>query len=135
MERNTNSIFFDHDAYIQLAERIKHSDNQYASEDLDVLDDAMTSFRKYVDAVDAGEQQIRLAAFRFEGDQYREMITRYDRQRHDHHETAISNVRLVNRLSDVYGTPKLFTGNDQNRYEIGDFCLDVVTSLFKNRLM
>ena len=37
----------------------------------------------------AGEQQIRLAAVRFEGEEYREMVSQYDRRRHDQHEDAI----------------------------------------------
>jgi hypothetical protein len=136
MERNyENKKFFDFDAFTKLAAAIKGSESEYATEDLETLDSAMTSFRKYVDQVDMGEQQIRLAAVRFEGDAYREMISRYDRQRHDHHETAIANVRLVNRLASMYGVPPLFVGNDQNRYEVADYCLNVVCDLFNNRMM
>ena len=100
-----------------------------------VLNDAMTSFREYVMKVDVGEQQIRLASVKFEGDEYREMLTRYDRTRHDAHETAIANVRLVNRLAELYGVGPLFTGNDQNRLEVADFALDVVVQIFQNRIM
>ena len=100
-----------------------------------VLNDAMTSFREYVMKVDMGEQQIRLASVKFEGDEYREMLTRYDRTRHDAHETAIANVRLVNRLAELYGVGPLFTGNDQNRLEVADFALDVVVQIFQNRIM
>ncbi len=136
MERNyMDRHFFDHDAYVKLAETIKQSDKDFAAEDLEALNDAMTSFREYVNAVDAGEQQIRLAAIRFEGEEYREMVTRYDRNRHNQHEDAIANCRLVNRLAELYGTPPLFTGDDQNRLEIADFALDVVVELFKNRIM
>lgn len=136
MERNyANTMFFDHDAYIKLAEKVKGSSEPDAGEDLEALNDAMTSFRDYVNRVDAGEQQIRLAAVRFEGEEYREMITQYDRRRHDQHEMAIANVRLVNRLAEIYGVTPLFTGNDQERLEVADFCLDVVVKLFQNRMM
>ena len=136
MERNFEGMaYFDHDAYIALAETLKRSDSPDAKDDLSALNDAMTSFREYVNRVDTGEQQIRLAAVRFEGQEYRDMITQYDRRRHDQHENAIINVRLVNRLAELYGTPKLFTGNDQERHEISDFCLDVVIQLFQNRMM
>ena len=136
MERNYNGMsFFNHDAYIELAEKIKASGSPDAAEDLEALDDAMTSFREYVVKVDMGEQQIRLAAVRFEGDEYREMLTRYDRTRHDAHEAAIANVRLVNRLAELYSVGPLFTGNDQNRLEVADFALDVVVQIFQNRIM
>ena len=91
MERNyMGSNFFNYDAYLQLAEKIKASTDPDARDDLEALNDAMTSFREYVNKVDAGEQQIRLAAVRFEGEEYREMVSRYDRNRHDQHEEVRS---------------------------------------------
>lgn len=66
---------------------------------------------------------------------YREMITRYDRRRHDAHEEAIANVRLVNRLAEMYGVAQLFTGDDQERLQVADFCLDVTVQIFQNRMM
>ena len=95
----------------------------------------MTSFREYVNRVDAGEQQIRLAAVGFEGEEYRDMVSQYDRRRHDQHEEAIINVRLVNRLAQMYGVSPLFTGNDKERLQVADFCLDVVIQIFHNRMM
>ena len=130
-----NSRYFDHEAYITLAEKMKGSDSPEAKDDLEALSDAMTSFREYVNRVDAGEQQIRLAAVRFEGAEYREMITQYDRRRHDQHEEAIINVRLVNRLAQIYGVPPLFNGDDQERLQVADFCLDVMIQIFQNRMM
>lgn len=136
VERNYMGMhFFNHDAYIELAERIKTSGSPDAAEDLEALNDAMTSFREYVNKVDAGEQQILLAAVRFEGDEYREMISRYDRNRHNAHEDAIANVRLVNRLATMYDVEPLFTGDDQERLQVADFCLDVTVQLFQNRIM
>ena len=133
MERNTKMHYFNYESYEALTAAIKASTDEFAADDLNALNDAMTSFREYVNKVDAGEQQIKLAAFRFEGEEYREMITRYDQLRHSQHEEAIANVRLVNRLAELYGTKSLFTGNDQERLEVADFCLDVVTELFIRR--
>ena len=137
MERNyTEEMrFFDHDAYVKLAEKMKASKDPEAAEDLEALNDAITSFRDYVNRVDAGEQQIRLAAVRFEGEEYREMVTQYDRRRHDQHEAAIVNVRLVNRLAQLYGVSPLFNGDDNERLQVADFCLDVVVQIFQNRMM
>lgn len=136
MERNYEGMsFFNYNAYVHLADKIKASGTEDAADDLEALNDAMTSFREYVNKVDAGEQQIVLAAVRFEGDEYREMITRYDRRRHDAHEEAIANVRLVNRLAEMYGVAQLFTGDDQERLQVADFCLDVTVQIFQNRMM
>ena len=136
MERNYQGMsFFNYNAYVQLADKIKASGSEDAADDLEALNDAMTSFRDYVSVVDCGEQQIRLAAVRFEGEEYREMISRYDRNRHNQHEDAIANVRLVNRLAELYGESLLFTGDDQDRLQVADFTLDVVVQLFQNRIM
>ena len=136
MERNyVGSNYFDHDAYLALVDRIKAKGDADARDDLEALNDAMTSFREYVNKVDAGEQQIKLAAIRFSGDEYREMISCYDLNRHNQHEEAIANVRLVNRLAEIYGVGRLFTGDDQDRLAVADFTLDVVTKLFQNRIM
>ena len=136
MERNyVGSNYFDYDAYIALADKIKSKADTDSQEDLEALSDAMTSFREYVNKVDAGEQQILLAAVRFEGDEYREMVSRYDRNRHNAHEDAIANVRLVNRLATMYDSEPLFTGDDQERLQVADFCLDVTVQIFQNRIM
>ena len=136
MERNYEGVsYFDYNAYLGLVDKIKHSDSPDAADDLEALNDAMTSFREYVNKVDAGEQQIKLAAIRFEGDEYRKMVSLYDRNRHNAHEDAIANVRLVNRLAELYGVSPLFTGNDTERLQVADFTLDVVIQLFQNRIM
>ena len=127
--------YFDYDAYLKLADKIKNSNSADSADDLEALNDAMTSFREYVNRVDIGEQQILLAAIRFEGQEYREMLSRYDRNRHNQHETAIANVRLVNRLAEIYEVSHLFTGDDQDRLAVADFCLDVVVKIFQNRIM
>ena len=136
MERNYRDMsFFNYDAYLKLADRIKGSNSADAADDLEALNDAMTSFREYVNRIDAGEQQIKLAAIRFEGSEFREMVSRYDRNRHNAHEDAIANVRLVNRLAAVYDVEPLFVGDDQERLQVADFCLDVTVQLFQNRMM
>ena len=136
MERNyVGSSYFDYNAYTTLVDKIKAKGDADAQEDLEALDDAMTSFREYVAKVDAGEQQIKLAAVRFEGMEYREMVMKYDQNRHNQHEAAIANVRMVNRLAEMYSVTPLFTGDDTERLQVADFCLDVVVQLFNNRMM
>ncbi|MCR4620862.1 MAG: DUF3232 domain-containing protein [Clostridiales bacterium] len=125
--------FFDYSAYIDLVERIKQSADSFAVDDLASLNNAMNNFRTYVNAVNDGEQQIRLTQFQFEGQEYRDAVETYDRLRHSAHEAAIADVLLVNRLSKLYGASPLFTGNASERLEVADFCLDVTIELFNNR--
>ncbi len=135
MRRNTNMKYFNHAAYLELISRIKANGNEFSEDDLAALDAAMTGVRNYVNTVDAGEQQIQLAALRFEGEEYREMMTRYDMNRRNAHENAIAMTRMLNRIAANYGVDRIFTGNDQERLEVADFCLDVVVTLFEYRIM
>lgn len=134
MERSfTTMRFFDYEAFLDLVEKLKASDAPEASDDLDALNAALTDFRDYVNTVNSGEQQVRLAAFRFEGEDYRQAVMTDDRQRRAAHNAAVANASLVNNLSKLYGGKPLYTGDLTERLQIADFCLDVTTELFNHR--
>ena len=48
---------------------------------------------------------------------------------------AIINCRLVNRLAEIYGVSPLFLGDDKERLQVADFCLDTVIMVFNNRIL
>ena len=56
-----------------------------------------------------------------------------DRARHTAHEAMIANVRILNRLAASYGIDKIFTGDEENRYQIGDFAGELISDIFRNR--
>ena len=122
---------FDYDAYVKLAEKLKADHSPEARDDLAALNDAMTSFRAYVDEVCAGEQRMKLSA---DGNSC-ETFEDYDRRRHNAHENAIVSVRLVNRLAGFYGISPLFIGDDNERLQVAAFCQDVTNELFNNRFL
>ena len=132
MEKNYGKKFFDFGEYNHLFQVISSSKDEFAKEDLEAVDDALTQCRNYVNVVDTTEQQIMLASVRFEGEEYREMITQYDRQRRSAHEAAIGSANLLNRLSNLYGCAKIYNGG-KDRLEVADFCLEVVIDLFHYR--
>ena len=134
MEKNyMDKKFLDYSALLALVSAVKASEDADAADDLELIDMAITGCFNYVKAVDAGEQQILLASYRFEGDEYREMVSRYDTLRHNAHEGAISNVKLLNNLAKSYAVDPVFTGDITQRLEVADFCLDITVALFENR--
>lgn len=134
MERNFEmKKFLNYAALKALSEAIKASSGPDAADDLSTMNLALNACFSYVNSVDVGEAQIQLASIRFEGEEYREMVVRYDTARRRAHEAAIANTRMLNRLASLYGIDKIFTGNDQERLEVADFCLDVTVTLFENR--
>ena len=124
-------------AYVMktLVQRVTTGVEAQSSDDAEILEDAISSFHAYVDAVFQGETQLLLHEYGTDGLQYREMVSQYDQNRHGCHETAIINVKLLNRLAATYGLEPVFTGDDTQRHQIADFCLETVQYFFRNRRM
>ena len=103
-------------------------------EDREVLASILPSFHAYVDAVVRGESELILNSQR-EGKEYQEMISGYDQTRHSCHETAIINVRVLNRLAERYDLQPVFVGDSEQRHQVAAFCLELDQYLFVNRRM
>lgn len=133
MCKNFDSVsYFDHKEYLKLFDVISADKTEDAKDDLEAMDDALSQCRNYVNVVDTTEQQIMLAGVRFEGDEFREMVTRYDTQRRRAHESAIASANMLNRISSLYGCQTIYKGGE-DRLEVADFCLEVTVALFQNR--
>lgn len=128
--------FFDFDAYEQLiagmagAARAGDSD---AALDLDAFVKAMASFHEYVSAVDMSEVQIRMAQAHLSGAALRDAAAEADAVRHVHHEAAIANAAMLNRMARAYGVGPIFLGDTAERLEVAAFCMEVTGELFRRR--
>lgn len=58
-----------------------------------------------------------------------------DRRRHSAHEAAISSCAVLNRVADKIGARHLYTGSLENRYEVAEFCMAIVSEMFRGRTM
>ena len=104
-----------------------------AQDDLDLVKGLMESFHSYVHAVVEGETDLLIKGSSLEGQEYRDAVSRYDQNRHASHENAIINVRVLNRLASEYNLSPVFTGDDTQRRQIAEFCLELDQYLFRNR--
>lgn len=128
MERNIiNSRFLNSRAFQLLSEKTK------STEDFEIIEDVVTSCANYVSDVDIGETQIRRFYATLEGDELREKVMAVDHRRRSHHEEAIINCKMINRLAAANGIEDVFTGNVEDRLQVADFCLDVVVDIFQKR--
>ena len=127
--------FFDESALKALIRRFSTSSDPYAREDLDTVEKAMEAFHNYVNTVVDGEMKLLIQGSSLEGQEYRDAIISYDVDRHSAHEKAIGDAKLVNRLAAREGLPPIFTGDETQRHQIADFCLELDQYLFQNRLM
>lgn len=104
-------------------------------EDQNVLYSILPSFHDYVDTVARGEMKLLLNSNVSMGQPYRDMAAQYDQARHSAHETAIINVRVLNRLADLYNLPPVFKGDSAERRQVAAFCMELDQYLFENRKM
>lgn len=94
-----------------------------------------TTFHNYVKTVVDGEMKLLIQGSSLEGQEYRDAIAQYDGNRHSAHERAISDVKVLNRLAAREGLSPVFTGDDTQRHQVADFCLELEEHLFQNRRM
>ncbi len=127
--------FFDENALKALIRRFSTSSDPYAREDLDTVEKAMQAFHNYINTVVDGEMKLLMQGSSLEGQEYRDAIAQYDGNRHSAHERAISDVKVLNRLAAREGLSPVFTGDETQRHQIADFCLELDQYLFQNRRM
>ena len=127
---------FDFEAYEQLIAKMaaaaKAGDSD-AELDLDAFEKAMASFHEYVSAVGMSEAQIRMAQARLDGAALRDAVAESDAMRHVHHEAAIANAAMLNRMAAAYGVGPIFLGDTAKRLEVAAFCMEVTDELFRRR--
>ncbi len=127
MEAHGNKKVFGHESYLQLIKTEKDSDV------LEYIENTIKTCCDYVKAVDMMETQLITARMRMEQDEYQEFIQRIDTHRRALHNDAIASVSFLNRCAESNGLQKIFLGNKEDRYEVADFCLQIVQTIFKNR--
>ena len=117
--------------YNKLIHAIKHSDNQYKTDDLEMLDDLMGSFGDYVDIVYQETYRTPILRARLDGDELRQRLQQMDMQRRIYHDSAISSCSQINKLCEIYGVePICPITND--RYVIADYCAQISAAFYLN---
>ncbi len=126
--------YLDKAALKELIRRIMTGIDPICHQDQETIEAILPSFHAYVDEVVKGETRILLNP-QAAGQPFRDMMIQYDQNRHCAHETAIINVRVLNRLADMYDLPPVYTGSSEERHQVAAFCLELDTWLFENRRM
>ena len=127
--------FMDEAAFGELIRRITADSGGEGRQSLKDLEEFLGVFHDYVHTVVRGETEIMTRGKDAEGQEYRDMISAYDANRHNHHDSAIMYVSALNRLAAKYKLPPVFTGDSKQRHQVADFCLEMDSYLFRNRRM
>ena len=120
-------MYYDEEAFGRLISSV--SDAELA----EAVIDAVNSCAEYVAGVIDMEIKTTLAAKRYEGNEYREAVMTYDADRSRKHNTAIANIKMMNRIAKAAGIGSIYTGDPDNRIQIAEFCMELTTDIFKNR--
>lgn len=110
-------------------------ENAKDDEDKELMEfivDQIEVFRKYVNSVVEMEIRIPLERFRMETEDLQRFIERLDTNRRNIHERAIDSCRILNRLCDTMGLEAFYPGDLEDRYQVADFCLEIVSELFRD---
>lgn len=127
MTSHSNKHLFDYNSYVQLIKVEKDQDV------LEYIEDTIKVCCDYVKAVDMMETQIITARMRMEQDRYQQFIVNIDQHRRALHNDAISSVQFLNRVAKNNNIGVIFKGSNEDRYQVADFCLEVVQTIFRNR--
>ena len=114
--------------YVELLEYFK-TDHDV----LDIIKTDITHLQEYVQAVYSMETLIPIYRVRYDGDDLRYNIEKLDNARRDKHNLAIMSVKRLNRFAGLADLPRLFDGNVDDRYEVADFCMNTVNTVFSAR--
>ena len=126
MERNYKTTFFNPKAFQTISDKAE-------KDDLELIEEVVKNCAEYVKDVDVGEAQIKRFYATLDGEELREKVMAVDARRRSRHEEAIISCKMINRLANLYNTEKVFTGDDTDRLQVADFCLDITVSIFQNR--
>lgn len=128
MEKHINGkTFFNAPVYFQLLKAEKDP------EILEYIEGTVKTCCDYVRRVDMMETQLITARMRMDQDRYQELIINIDAQRRRAHNDAIASTGFLNRVANANGLGNVFLGDKEDRYQVADFCLELVTAIFENR--
>lgn len=100
---------------------------------MDLIRDQVDNFRKYVNAVVEMEIRIPIARFRStDAEDFQRFVERLDSNRRKIHEVAIDSCRILNRTCATMGLDSFYPGDLEDRYQVADFCMEIVSELFRN---
>lgn len=100
---------------------------------LDFVEASMNHMTTYVAKVAFMEYALPMYNVRYEGEELRDKVQDLDQKRRSAHEAAIASVNSLTRLAKSMGVEPMYHGDPDNRYQIADFCENMVHEFFVER--
>lgn len=92
---------------------------QITPDEVRLVSEMVENAVRYASIVTNMDAQMEILPFRYEGEELRGVITKYDTARRRAHDALISRINIVNRICDKNGL-ELFYQGPEDRISIGD---------------
>ena len=135
MKKEGTKNLFNYNAYKNLIETInvKAESPEDCEELHEMVELSLKSCLDYVQAVDAMELAMPRIMATCKGAEFRDRLSGYDHSRRVSHDAAIAQARIMNRLCKMYEIEPVCTADLDDRIQVADYCIDVVTTAFNYR--
>lgn len=134
MTKEGTKTMFNRKAYEDIIVCInKIEDQQEKSELHELVEMSLINCIRYVERVDAMELAMPRLLATCAGAEFRDRVESLDNARKATHDAAIAQAVILNRLAKQLGVDKICLADTKDRFQVGDYCIDVVDSIFKNR--
>lgn len=135
-KENKDRMLFDYEAYQGLIATINEKepdDSAMLLESHEMVEMGLKSCVDYVECVDAMELAMPRLMATTSGAEYRDRVLSLDRARTIAHDAAIAQARIINRMCHMYDVAPICLADLSDRIQVGDYCVDVAQTIFKNR--
>jgi len=120
---------------IELMKKIENQNSENKDLENEMIENLAKDCVEYISSIINMENAINLAKTRLEGNEYRKLITNFDKRRTDTHNVVISDVKVLNKVSVLYELPLIFNGDVNSRIEVAKFAKQYIDELFNERRM
>ena len=114
-------------------ERLMELSKEFSFDEMELVEQMIHSAADYVQQV-AIMESTRLNFAGRNNEEYRNKLSETDTARTKMHNALISATNIVNRRCEAHGLPPIYTGPKDVRRSYGDFAIELVDEIFKNRL-
>lgn len=101
-------------------------------EALDQLADCLESFPTYANVIIREQIMIPIWHQRYEGADFREAVQGLDHTRRIMHDGAVTNLNILNRMSNALGLEPFADIDTKDRYAVADFVGQYVNEMYNN---
>lgn len=98
-----------------------------------MISNTLKSCSKYVDLINQQEILVTVDKYALSKEVLLERIKSLDNQRRATHNGIISGLKLINRLCDSNNIDKFYSGDEEDRYQVADFAMELTNNAFVNR--